>query len=98
MKYTKEQRLNIGRQIYEGEISRFQAAKIYNINETTARSYMRMYRAENQLPQPKPGRRKKQAVTLHKMPIELADLEAYERMSKEELILELIKVRMAEVK
>lgn len=31
MKYTKEQRLNIGRRIYSGEISKYKAAEIYDI-------------------------------------------------------------------
>ena len=43
MKYTKEQRLDIGRRIYDGEISRYEAAEEYVINEQTARNYMRMY-------------------------------------------------------
>ena len=30
MKYTKEERLNIGRRIYDGEISRCQAAEEYD--------------------------------------------------------------------
>ena len=36
MKYTLEQRLDIGRSIYEGEITRFQAAQEYDINEYVA--------------------------------------------------------------
>ena len=40
MKYTLEQRLDIGRRIYEGEITRFQAAQEYDINDNTARNYM----------------------------------------------------------
>ena len=31
MKYTKEQRLDIGRQVYYGEISKYQAAELYDI-------------------------------------------------------------------
>lgn len=44
MKYTKEQRLDIGRRIYYSEISRYEAAEEYGISEQTARNYMRMYR------------------------------------------------------
>lgn len=33
MKYTLEQRLDIGRRIYEGELTRFQAAEEYGIND-----------------------------------------------------------------
>ncbi len=50
MKYTKEQRLDIGRKLYSGEISRRQAAEIYDISEQSARDYMRLYRDSEQLP------------------------------------------------
>ena len=33
MKYTKEERLDIGRRIYDGEISRYEAAEQYGIND-----------------------------------------------------------------
>ena len=36
MKYTLEQRLDIGRRIYEGELTRFQAAEEYGFNDNTA--------------------------------------------------------------
>jgi transposase len=49
MKYTREQRLDIGRQIYNGEITKFQAAEKYNISIDSARDYMRLYRKENHL-------------------------------------------------
>jgi len=50
MKYTKEERLDIGRRIYEGEFSRYTAAEAYDISEQTARNYVRMYRGINHLP------------------------------------------------
>ena len=56
MKYTPEERLDIGRQIYDGELSRYEAAEQYGIGEQTARNYMRMYRDANHLP-PKRGKR-----------------------------------------
>ena len=43
MKYIKEERLEIGRRIYEGEISSYKAAEEYNICLYTARDYMRLY-------------------------------------------------------
>ena len=55
MKYTKEQRLDIGKRIYDGEISRYEAAEEYGISDQTARDYMRQYRDANKLP-PKFGR------------------------------------------
>ena len=54
MRYTKEQRLDIGRRIYNGELTQYEAAKQYDISHSTARDYMRMYRDENRLP-PKRG-------------------------------------------
>ena len=45
MKYTKEERLEIGRRIYEKEINRSQAALEYDIDVYTARDYMRLYKA-----------------------------------------------------
>ena len=62
MKYTLEQRLDIGRRIYEGEITRFQAAQEYDINDNTARNYMWLYRDTNNLP-PKNGGRKNSTTT-----------------------------------
>ena len=47
MKYTKDERLEIGRRIYDGEISRYDATEQYNISDQTARDYMRMYRDVN---------------------------------------------------
>ena len=54
--YSKEQRLEIGRQIYHGEISASQAAIKYDISLWTAKDYARLYRDENGLPPRKPGR------------------------------------------
>ena len=44
MKYTKEERLDIGRRIYDSELTRYEAAEEYEISEQTARNYMRLYR------------------------------------------------------
>ena len=42
MKYTKEQRLDIGRRIYDGELTRYEAAEEYGISEQTARDSQRL--------------------------------------------------------
>ena len=94
MKYTKEERLEIGRRIYDGEISRYDAAEQYDISDQTARDYMRMYRDINQLP-PKHGKRSIAGFTPSKSPAETEDLES---MTKEELIRELIKARITEAR
>ncbi|MCD7844723.1 MAG: hypothetical protein LUG57_02490 [Oscillospiraceae bacterium] len=54
MKYTKEERLDIGRRIYEGEFTRYEAAVKYGIGADCARDYMRLYRDLNSLPPPQP--------------------------------------------
>ena len=96
MKYTKEQRLDIGRQIYDGELSRYEAAEKYNINDQTARDYMRLYRDVNHLPPKKAGRSLQiGAKSTQTAPTSIADLET---MSKEELIEEIIKARIIEAR
>ena len=50
MKYTKEQRLDIGRRVYEGELSRYDAAEEYDLNYYTVREYERAYRESKDLP------------------------------------------------
>ena len=94
MKYTLEERLEIGRRIYDGEISRYEAAEQFGINDQTARNYMRMYRDANQLP-PKQGKRAGSTLLFKNDRVGIDDLEA---MTKEELIHELIKARITEAR
>ena len=55
MKYTKEQRLEIGKKIYEGKLTLATAAVDYDINLYTARDYFRMYKASANQPEPRQG-------------------------------------------
>ena len=95
MKYTLEERLDIGRRIYDGELDRYEAAKIYDICVYTARTYMRMYRIEHQLPA-----RNKESNTkvLCESNDQLACLKDYESMNKAELIREIAKLKIAEAR
>ena len=95
MKYTKEERLDLGRQIYTGELSRYKASEKYGISINTARDYMRLYRDTNDLPA-KRGTPKNYAVG--QTAASAASLEELESMSKEELIRELIKARINEAR
>lgn len=95
MKYTKEQRLEIGRRIYEGEVNRFEAAAEYDIGPNTAREYMRLYRAEHKLPV---RRGKSNDGGIKAPPRPPAKLEDYEAMSKEELINELMRAKIHEAR
>lgn len=99
MKYTKEQRLDIGRQVYYGEISKYQVADLYGIGPQTARDYMRLYRNENHLPPRRCHNTSNDSRYVRLSDLSEADsLEAYEAMSKDELIQELVKARIAEAR
>lgn len=50
MKYTLEERLKIGKEIYENEIIKYDAVNKYGISKDTARDYMRLYRDTYKLP------------------------------------------------
>ncbi len=43
MGYTREERLDISKQIYNNEINKSDVAIKYRIGEGTARDYMRLY-------------------------------------------------------
>lgn len=93
MKYTQEQRLKIGKRIYDGEITRYQAALEYGIGDCTARDYMRLYRDFNHLPEkrPSPGVR---TLAIRKA-IGEPVMKQYESMTREQLLKELIKTKLA---
>ena len=95
MKYTKEERLVIGRRIYDGEVGRYEAAEEYDISDQTARDYMRLYRTLNQLP-PKNNPRNSHAV--RRAVNTPSSMEEYEALTKEELIHELVKARVVEAR
>lgn len=94
MKYTREERLDIGRQIYDGELTRYKAAEIYGVSTQTARDYMRLYRDSNNLP-PKSHRTCGVTTISSEPPKGMDDLES---MTKDELILELVKARITEAR
>lgn len=49
MKYTLEERLDIGRRMYEHELTCQQAADEYGIHKHTAKRYLCLYRDTNGL-------------------------------------------------
>ena len=94
MKYKKEERLEIGRQVYTGEITSEQAKNKYGIAAYTVKEYVRLYRETNSLPyKNKIGEYGKLA-----RHTERKSLEEYESMTKEELIDELIRARITEAR
>ena len=94
MKYTKEERLDIGRKLYNNEITRQEAAMMYGISELTAREYMRLYRDLNRLP----AKQQRQSFSAPSFKAARAGLEELESMTKEQLIQELVKARITEAR
>ncbi len=101
MKYTKEQRLQIGKEIYDGKITKYEAVDIYGIGVDSARDYMRLYRDTNALP-PKNFHKIKYSIPeeenanqITKESIGISEIEA---MSRNELINALITSRIREIK
>ena len=91
MRYSEEQRLEIGRRIYAGELTTAMAAKEYNVNYYTARTYLRDYKAATGVDVPRRLRAQEKEIP------DGALLRAgYEKMTREELIDELIRARINE--
>ena len=98
MKYTLEQRLDIGRRIYDGEIDCYQAAEEYSINHYTARDYMRLYRDTYQLPKRSAATHTCKSVYIPSAANNQVNLQEYQDMTKEELIQALIQARITEAR
>ena len=98
MKYTREERLVIGKRIYDGELNRYQAALEYGISEASARDYMRQYRFTNGLPAKSSGGKIKRESVQPKSVILDPDLEEYKSMTKEELVRELVRSKIREAR
>lgn len=90
MKYTKEERLQIGREIYTHAITIGEAAEKYDIDWYTARNYMRMYKELNNLPPMSDGIEELKAINKDKK----KKFDDLQNLSKEQLIDEVIKARI----
>ena len=97
MKYTKKERLDIGRRIYDGELTRYEAAKEYEISEQTARNYMRLYRDVNHLP-PQKGAQHICGLAKTRSAPAPTGLEELQSMTKEELIDALVMAKITEAR
>lgn len=94
MKYTEAERMNIGRRIYEDEITQNEAAEEYCITPTTARNYMRLYRDTCQLP----AKKQRRNSYYHYKASCAPSRDKYEAMTKDELISELVMARINEAR
>ncbi len=96
MKYTKQERMDIARRVYSGELTVAAAAVQYALDISTIKGYLRLYRAENGLP---PRVRQKSASTPAYAEKEKdSALKEYESMSKEELIDALVMAKINEAR
>ena len=93
MKYTLEERLEIGRRLYTHEINCKEAMEQYDIGRSTAQKFLTDYKKANSIP-----------IDINKSPIPTVrdattpDIDAYMAMSKEELINELILAKANELR
>ena len=97
MKYTKEERLDIGRRLYTGELTRAEASRLYDIDTGTCRRYMRYYRDVNNLPPKKQNEIGDTITKFEEIPSPTA-YDDYQSMTHDELIRELIKVKVSEAR
>ena len=97
MKYSLEQQMEIGSQMYLHEITYKEAMARYDISESCAHKYMTDYKKANGIPLKQSGGRKDSALLLQSSSAS-PDLETYMAMSKEELINELILAKANELR
>ena len=96
MKYTKEQRIDIGRQVFTHEISHTDAEKKYGVVKSCIDRYIQDYKNANGIPtETRANRSERPALVKQELPL---DIEAYKAMSKEELIDELIRAKVNEAR
>lgn len=94
MKYTKEERLNIGRQVYTQELSEPEAEMEYKIGRTCVQNYVKQYKQSIGILGKESTAERRPSHQEASNP----DIETYMSMSKEELINELIKAKANELR
>lgn len=97
MKYTRDERIDIGRQVYTHELSHKEAMQKYDIVSSSVDMYVRMYKTENGIPTKSYIPEFKDSTPAPKHNDQLG-IEDYMAMSKEELINELILAKANELR
>ena len=97
MKYTRDQRIDIGRQVYTRELSHSEAMQKYGVVGSCIDTYVRLYKTKHGIPMNSyiPEAKSTKPVSNH---TDQLDIEAYMAMSKEELINELILAKANELR
>ena len=96
MKYTKAERLDIGRRVYDGEMTTLEAVAKFGVGRTSIENYIRTYRISNGLPARGNGinPKKQKLVVTESTP----GYSEFDSMTREELIGEIIKARINEAR
>jgi len=97
MKYTKEERIDIGRQVYTHELTHKEAERKYGIARSGIDRYIQDYKIANGIPTGSRSRGSDSPVLVNKTS-QPFDIEAYKAMSKDELINELIQAKVNEAR
>ena len=97
MKYTREQRLDIAKRVYDGELTVEEAAVKYGLNPSSVKGYLHFYRVQMGLPS-RTHRKKIGNVTQPVDGPKDSSFKEYESMSKEELIDALVMARINEAR
>lgn len=96
MKYTKDERIDIGRQVVTRELTRQEAMAKYDIGSTCMDKYIRLYKESAGIPTKQPVLSSKHSMLSNSSTSD--DIDAYMKMSKEELINEIIKAKANELR
>ena len=93
MKYTKEERIDIGRKVYTRELTELEACVQYQVGRTSIQKYVKFYKESKGIPVVT----KKSSSSIQPVPSQ-SDIDSYRQMSKDELINELIKSKINEAR
>ena len=105
-KYSKEQRIDIGRQVYTHELSRLEASRKYEVSNSSLDVYVSMYKLSSGIQTQnarvtisnKTDKTDKKDQKPKEETSGAWDIESYRAMSKEELINELIRAKVNEAR
>ena len=106
MKYSKEQRIDIGRQVYTHELSRMEASEKYGVSDSSLDVYVSLYKLSSGIQTQNSRvaiRNKTDKTDRHeqKKKEDTSDtwnIESYRAMTKEELINEIIRAKVNEAR
>ena len=97
MKYSKEERLAIGKRLYNKEISHKEAIAEYGVSDSSLDKFTQAYKESQGIPLKHPSSSGK-PIRLRSESTSDIDIDSYMAMSKEELIKELVITKANELR